>query len=169
MADGARRDFEASYRDGTAPWDVGAPQPDIVRLAEEGEIVGDVLDVGCGTGENALHLAALGRAAVGVDAAPTAIARAREKAAARGLDDGLHVRQVVCHHHKASVQILRKLVGTGKPVISDDGLVRNDPDIGLSGGCDQHVLGDRIEEDVEGFMGDADRVDDITLIVVKVL
>jgi sigma-B regulation protein RsbU (phosphoserine phosphatase) len=30
-------------------------------------------------------------------------------------------------------------------------------------------LGDRIVEDVEEFMGDADRVDDITLIVVKVL
>ncbi len=85
MADGARRDFEASYRDGTAPWDVGAPQPDVVRLAEEGEIVGDVLDVGCGTGENALHLAGLGRRVMGVDAAPTAIARAREKAAERGL------------------------------------------------------------------------------------
>ncbi len=85
MADGGRRDFEASYRDGTAPWDVGAPQPDVVRLAEEGEIVGDVLDVGCGTGENALYLAALGRRVLGVDAAPTAIARAREKAAARGL------------------------------------------------------------------------------------
>jgi SAM-dependent methyltransferase len=85
MADGARRDFEASYRDGTAPWDVGAPQPDIVRLAEEGEIVGAVLDVGCGTGENALYLAGAGRAVMGVDAAPTAIAFAREKAAARGL------------------------------------------------------------------------------------
>lgn len=85
MAEGAGRDFEAAYRDGSAPWDVGVPQPEIVRLAAEGEIVGDVLDVGCGTGENALHLAGLGRRVVGIDAAPTAIARAREKAAARGL------------------------------------------------------------------------------------
>jgi cyclopropane fatty-acyl-phospholipid synthase-like methyltransferase len=85
MSDGARRDFEAAYRDGSAPWDVGAPQPEIVRLAEEGEIVGDVLDAGCGTGENALYLAGLGRRVVGIDAAPSAVARAREKAAARGL------------------------------------------------------------------------------------
>ncbi len=85
MADGARRDFEAAYRDGTAPWDVGAPQPEIVRLAEEGEIVGDVLDAGCGTGENALYLAGLGRRIMGIDAAPSAIALAREKAAARDL------------------------------------------------------------------------------------
>jgi SAM-dependent methyltransferase len=85
MAGPPRRDFEASYREGTPPWDVGRPQPEIVRLADEGEIVGDVLDVGCGTGENALHLAGRGLRVMGVDAAPTAIARAREKAGARGL------------------------------------------------------------------------------------
>jgi predicted RNA methylase len=52
-----RRDFEAAYASGDAPWDIGAPQPEIVRLGEEGRIVGQVLDVGCGTGENALHVA----------------------------------------------------------------------------------------------------------------
>jgi SAM-dependent methyltransferase len=85
MSDAPRRDFEATYQAGQAPWDIGRPQPEVVALAEAGEIVGDVLDVGCGTGENALYLAALGRRVVGVDGAPTAIARAREKAAARGL------------------------------------------------------------------------------------
>jgi cyclopropane fatty-acyl-phospholipid synthase-like methyltransferase len=85
MPDTPPRDFDAIYREGTAPWDVGHAQPEIVKLAAEGEIVGDVLDVGCGSGENALHLASLGRRVVGVDASPTAIALAREKAAARGL------------------------------------------------------------------------------------
>lgn len=85
MSDGARRDFEAVYQAGSAPWDIGRPQPEIVALAAAGEIVGDVLDVGCGTGENALHLAALGRRVVGIDLAPTAVAAAREKAATRGL------------------------------------------------------------------------------------
>ncbi len=85
MSDGPRHDFEETYRAGAAPWDIGRPQPEIVALAAEGEIVGDVLDVGCGTGENALHLASLGRRVVGIDAAPTAVARAREKAAERGL------------------------------------------------------------------------------------
>jgi SAM-dependent methyltransferase len=81
----APRDFEAEYRGGAPPWEIGAPQPDIVRLAEEGEFRGDVLDVGCGTGENALLLAARGHPVVGVDASPTAIRRAHEKAASRGL------------------------------------------------------------------------------------
>ncbi len=85
MADAPRRDFEAAYREGAAPWDIGKPQPEIVALEQAGEIVGDVLDVGCGTGENALYLAARGHRVLGIDGAPTAIARATEKAAQRGL------------------------------------------------------------------------------------
>jgi SAM-dependent methyltransferase len=76
--------FEWAYRSGVPPWDIGRPQPVIVRLAEQGLVAGDVLDVGCGTGENALYLASLGLAVVGVDAAPTAIARAQAKARSRG-------------------------------------------------------------------------------------
>jgi SAM-dependent methyltransferase len=77
--------WDASYHDGPAPWDIGRPQPAIVRLASGGSIAGPVLDVGCGTGENALHIAGLGVAVLGVDVAETALAIAREKAAARGL------------------------------------------------------------------------------------
>ena len=76
--------FEGAYRTGIPPWDIGRAQPAIVRLAEEGRIAGDVIDIGCGTGENALHLASGGLEVVGVDAAPTAIAQAREKARLRG-------------------------------------------------------------------------------------
>jgi SAM-dependent methyltransferase len=57
-----------------------------VRLAAAGAFAGAVLDAGCGTGENALHVAALGLRVVGVDVAETAIAIARENAKARGLD-----------------------------------------------------------------------------------
>ena len=75
--------FEWAYRSGVPPWDIGRAQPAIVRLAEQGLFVGDVIDVGCGTGENALYLASRGLEVVGVDAAPTAIAQAREKARRR--------------------------------------------------------------------------------------
>lgn len=77
--------FESSYR-GTPPWDIGRPQPAIVRLADAGQISGRVLDVGCGTGENVLFLAERGFAATGIDGAPTAIRKARAKAKRRGLD-----------------------------------------------------------------------------------
>ena len=77
--------WDASYADGPAPWDIGQPQPAIVRLASEGAFVGPVLDVGCGTGDNALHLASLGLSVLGVDVAETALAIARGKAERRGL------------------------------------------------------------------------------------
>jgi SAM-dependent methyltransferase len=67
-----------------------------VRLAGEGAFSGAVLDAGCGTGENALHLASLGLRVLGVDVAGTALSIARDKAAARGINaeflaaDALH-------------------------------------------------------------------------------
>jgi ubiquinone/menaquinone biosynthesis C-methylase UbiE len=78
--------WDASYVDGPAPWDTGRPQPAIVRLAGEGAFSGAVLDAGCGTGENALHIAAGGLNVLGVDVAETALSIAREKAADRGLE-----------------------------------------------------------------------------------
>ncbi len=83
MPELAPESFAQMY-EGTPPWDIGRPQPAFVRLAEQGAIHGDVLDAGCGTGENALHLAALGYAVVGIDAVPAAIERARAKMRERG-------------------------------------------------------------------------------------
>ena len=54
-------------------------------MASEGGFAGAVLDAGCGTGENALHVASLGLPVVGVDVAETALAIARAKAADRGI------------------------------------------------------------------------------------
>lgn len=85
MTDGPPRDFDAAYRQGDAPWEIGRPQGELQRVAEAGRVVGSVLDVGCGTGELALWLAARGHAVFGVDGSETAVARAREKAVARGL------------------------------------------------------------------------------------
>jgi SAM-dependent methyltransferase len=77
--------WDASYRDGPAPWDIGQPQPAIVRLASEGGFAGAVLDAGCGTGENGLHVASLGLPVLGFDVAETALAMARAKAGERGI------------------------------------------------------------------------------------
>jgi len=76
--------FADVYAGGVPPWDIGRPQPEFVRLAAEGAIRGSILDAGCGTGENALHVAGLGHEVWGIDGAPLAIekalARARERA-----------------------------------------------------------------------------------------
>jgi SAM-dependent methyltransferase len=78
--------WDASYTDGPAPWDIGRPQPAIVRVAGAGGFAGAVLDAGCGTGENALYVAALGLPVLGVDVAGTAVTIARSKADDRGLE-----------------------------------------------------------------------------------
>lgn len=82
----AGRPWDASYHDGPAPWDIGQPQPAVVRVASEGGFSGPVLDAGCGTGENTLHIASLGLSVLGVDVAETALAIAREKAEDRGIE-----------------------------------------------------------------------------------
>ncbi len=78
--------FDNAYCDGGRPtWDIGRPQGALVRLAGSGLIVGSVLEAGCGTGENALYLAARGHPVLGVDLAAAAIQRALAKAADRDL------------------------------------------------------------------------------------
>jgi SAM-dependent methyltransferase len=74
--------FEEAYLS-LPPWDIGRPQGEIIRLAEEGEIRGAVLDAGCGTGENALFLAGRGYGVTGIDAAGAAIRIAKEKSRER--------------------------------------------------------------------------------------
>jgi cyclopropane fatty-acyl-phospholipid synthase-like methyltransferase len=76
--------FDAMY-EGTPPWDLGRPQPALMRLVEAGLVHGRVLDAGCGTGDLALELAARGHEVVGVDASRVALRKAAGKASERGL------------------------------------------------------------------------------------
>ncbi|MCH8909077.1 MAG: class I SAM-dependent methyltransferase [Candidatus Heimdallarchaeota archaeon] len=70
--------FNDSYQ-GTPPWDIGRAQKSIIKLESDGKITGKVLDVGCGTGENALYLAKKGYNVIGIDASPLAIQKAKLK------------------------------------------------------------------------------------------
>ena len=77
--------WEDAYKT-TPPWDIGRPQPAFVELVRAGELnMGGVLDVGCGTGENALYLAEKGFSVVGVDLSTRAIDAAKAKATERKL------------------------------------------------------------------------------------
>jgi SAM-dependent methyltransferase len=78
------RDWDDAYR-GTPGWDIGRPQPIFVRLAEGGALTGRLLDVGCGTGQNALLAAEHGADVTGVDISPLAVERATAEAGRRGL------------------------------------------------------------------------------------
>jgi cyclopropane fatty-acyl-phospholipid synthase-like methyltransferase len=77
--------WDEAYQHENTPWDIGRPQPAIVRIAEWGGFIEPVLDSGCGSGENALLAASMGLEVKGVDLSQTAIERARGKARQRGL------------------------------------------------------------------------------------
>jgi SAM-dependent methyltransferase len=71
------RDWDERYASGETPWDSGRPASELVALVEAGRLpAGRALDVGCGTGTNALYLASRGWDVVGIDIAPLAIERA---------------------------------------------------------------------------------------------
>ena len=87
-----RSTFEAAYA-GKAPWDIGKPQ---AAVAEAADLVNSpVLDAGCGTGENALFLAASGHQVTGIDFVDEAIRMARRKAAERGLTVEFQVKDAL--------------------------------------------------------------------------
>src|SRR5690349_14771061 len=87
-----RKTFEDFYA-GQPPWDIGRPQKVFVDLAER--ISGSILDAGCGTGENTLFFAGRGHPATGIDFVPEPIARARQKAARRGLSAAFLVKDAL--------------------------------------------------------------------------
>jgi SAM-dependent methyltransferase len=75
--------FDRAY-EGTPLWEIGRAQGAFVGLEAHQEIRGRVLDVGCGTGENAFFYAQQGHETWGIDFAPLAIQRALAKNATRG-------------------------------------------------------------------------------------
>lgn len=77
-----RPDWESRYTGGDKPWDVGVPDQHLIDTIRERSIPpGAALEIGCGTGTNALWLASAGFEVLGVDLAPSAIAAAEAKAA----------------------------------------------------------------------------------------
>jgi 2-polyprenyl-3-methyl-5-hydroxy-6-metoxy-1,4-benzoquinol methylase len=87
--------FETAYLEGSPPWDIGRAQPELVSLAEASRITGRVIDLGCGSGENAISFAMAGLEVVGVDGSPEAIRQARDKAGNRGVSIRFDVADVL--------------------------------------------------------------------------
>ena len=84
-----RRVYDLMYRVG-APWE-GGPRAELVGLVEGGELTPDrlppgrAIDLGCGSGANAVYLAEHGFDVVGVDFSAVALAKARRHAEKAGV------------------------------------------------------------------------------------
>jgi SAM-dependent methyltransferase len=71
--------FDLQYLLGDTPWDTGVTPPEVKDFVEDRE-PGSALDLGCGTGKNAVYLAQHGWQAMGVDISFLAILQARWRA-----------------------------------------------------------------------------------------
>jgi SAM-dependent methyltransferase len=80
-----------SDRSKSVPFFVAKPDESLVSYLERGLLVpGRVLDLGCGPGRNAVHLASLGFAVDAVDLSPTAVAWGQERAREAGVNIRFH-------------------------------------------------------------------------------
>jgi SAM-dependent methyltransferase len=74
--------FREAYKEGSAPWDIGKPDFNLIQTVTTTPIAPcKALEIGCGTGDNAIWLSQQNFTLVGVDSAEIAIEKAREKAA----------------------------------------------------------------------------------------
>ena len=80
-------EWNERYREGNLPWDTGRPSSELQRVLSENSITPcRALDIGCGTGSNSVWLAEQGFEVTGVDVAPLAIERAKDRARAAGVN-----------------------------------------------------------------------------------
>jgi SAM-dependent methyltransferase len=82
----AHRCWDESYAAGALPWDTGEPEPLLVEFVAAGRVrPARTLEIGAGTGTNALWLAERGFEVLGIDVASLAVERATAKLNGRAL------------------------------------------------------------------------------------
>jgi len=88
--------FRAMYRFGFKPWDSGVEPPELKALIEgpQRRMPGKALDLGCGTGTNAVYMAQHAWDVTAIDFVPAAIAAARKRADAARVKPRLLVGDV---------------------------------------------------------------------------
>lgn len=88
--------FGLAYLTGNTPWDTGVTPPEVIRLVQSGDLMpGRAVDLGCGTGLNAIYLVRHGWEVTGVDGAAAAIRRARRRVEREAAALSQHIRFVV--------------------------------------------------------------------------
>src|SRR5882672_3606492 len=89
-------DFAERYASGETPWDSGKPSAELLRVLNAEKLTGaTILEIGCGTGTNAIELARRGFHVVAADIVEQAITIARDKARAATVDVDFRVADVL--------------------------------------------------------------------------
>jgi len=79
--------YRERYKSGQTPWDVGRADFNLIEVVTRHPVPpGKALDIGCGTGDNALWLARNGFQVTGTDTAEIALRKAREKLSQAGVE-----------------------------------------------------------------------------------
>jgi SAM-dependent methyltransferase len=88
--------WENRYVEGDLPWDSGDVDPTLQdEIAQFGIAPCKALELGCGTGTNAIWLAQQGFTVTATDLSTTAIEMSRSKAAGEGVSIALHVGDIL--------------------------------------------------------------------------
>ena len=111
--------YRAFYRLGLTPWEQDDPVEPLADLVTGPDALapGRALDIGCGTGSDAIFCARNGWQVTGIDDVPLALKRARAKAAAAGVD----VRFVQADVTRTGPE----RIGTGYRLMIDMGCLHN--------------------------------------------
>lgn len=118
--------WDERYRKRETPWDTSRPSGELVRVVAEDRVPpGRALELGCGTGNNAVWLAQQGFDVTAVDLSPLAIEHARRRAESAGVRVHLLAADVLeppdlgepfafffdrgCYHHVRRLDVERYL------------------------------------------------------------
>ena len=78
--------FKERYKSNDTPWDIGRPDSNLIQVVTKTPIAPcKALELGCGTGDNAIWLSRQGFDVTAVDSSEIAIERARRKALGAGI------------------------------------------------------------------------------------
>ncbi len=111
----------SKVNESTLHHDTGKPQNIIVELVETGEVKGKVLEIGCGFGENSLHIAGAGYPTLGIDPSKEAILIAKQKS------EVMLARRGICARFKQFVPLNLGLIKESFNVIIDNSTFQTIP------------------------------------------
>lgn len=95
----AEHDFNQMYKEGSTPWDLGKPDFNLIKTVTAMQISPcKALDVGCGTGDNAIWLSQQGFHVIGIDTSEAAIGKAKQKASAARVKCSFVVADILRSH-----------------------------------------------------------------------